>query len=374
MSSGWRGAIDRIRLNARQRRNAIISSPSFRKRSMRWPFVGAIAKRRARALFDLTAGFSYTQAVLLFVESGVGDALRDREATVGNLAEETKLAPAIIDRITRTALGIGLVVRHRDQIALSDLGVALMNEPGILAMVRHHAKVYRDLTNPLALLTSNEPTETATFWQYAGGRADQGTDPYGAAEYSELMAVTQGFVTDEVLASYRFSSHRHVVDVGGGSGAFAVRIATAHPGIAITVFDLPDVVPLALTRFEEQRLANARAIGGSFHNDELPSNGDLYTLVRVLYDHDDVPALALLRSLHDTMPDGATLLIAEPMAGLPGAEPVGTYFELYLAAMRSGRCRTPDRIRAMLADVGFERTGTVRVAAPVFTGIVTARK
>ena len=373
-NASWRGALSRARLQVRERRNAIIGSPSFRKRSMRWPLFRAIARKRARALFDLTAGFTYTQATLLFVESGVGDMLRDQSATIEEIRASTVHGSAVVDRIVQAALGVGLVVRHGPRVALSDLGVALMNEPGILAMVRHHAGVYRDLADPLSLLQGDRPTETSAFWQYAGGRAEDGTDPEGAARYSELMAVTQGFVTDEVIASYRFADHRHVVDVGGGSGAFAARIARASPDLAVTVFDLPDVAPLARDRFASLGLTNANVVAGSFHEGGLPGDGDLYTLIRVLYDHDDEPALAMLRSLHAAMPDGATLLIAEPMAGLRGAETVGTYFELYLAAMRSGRCRSPARIRRMLAAAGFERTATVGVGTPVFTGMVMARK
>ncbi len=47
------------------------------------------------------------------------------------------------------------------------------------------------------------------------------------------------------------------------------------------------------------------------------------------------------RRAHDALPPGGTLLIAEPMAGTPGAEAMGdAYFGLYLWAMGSGRPRS----------------------------------
>ena len=363
-------------LRLRALRNRIIATPAFRRRAATIPFVRHIAARRASDLFDLTAGFAYTQATLAFVVSGIGDVLRTSPTTLDALAGELPdLSADTIERILDAAEGIGLIVRRGEVVALDDLGVALMHEPGVLAMVRHHRDVYADLTDPLALFASSEPTRTSAFWQYAGGRADGGTDPEGAAAYSALMAVTQGFVADELIAAYRFGCHRHLIDVGGGSGAFAAKVALATPELAVTVFDLPDVVPLATERFERDGLTGrAGVVGGSFHDAPLPSDGDVYSLVRVLYDHDDEPAMTLLSDLRAAMPSGATLLVGEPMASLPGARKVGTYFTMYLAAMRSGRCRTPERIIAMLREAGFTKARRRPVRAPLFTGLVSARK
>jgi demethylspheroidene O-methyltransferase len=75
----------------------------------------------------------------------------------------------------------------------------------------------------------------------------------------------------------------------------------------------------------------------------LPQGADIVTsLVRVLFDHDDAHALAILRAVRAALPRGGTLLVAEPMAGVPGAQAMGdAYFGLYLLAMgaagRAGR-------------------------------------
>ena len=67
----------------------------------------------------------------------------------------------------------------------------------------------------------------------------------------------------------------------------------------------------------------------------------------MLHDHDDAAALALLRAARAALPPDGTLLLAEPMAGTPGAEPMGdAYFGFYLLAMGSGRPRTAERAAA----------------------------
>ena len=56
------------------------------------------------------------------------------------------------------------------------------------------------------------------------------------------------------------------------------------------------------------------------------------------------------------LPADGALLMAEPMAGGAGAEPIGdAYFGFYLLAMGSGRPRTPAELARLLARAGFPR-------------------
>ena len=71
--------------------------------------------------------------------------------------------------------------------------------------------------------------------------------------------------------------------------------------------------------------------------------------------------MTLLRAIRRALPAGGTLLIAEPMSGVRGAEPIGdAYFGFYLLAMGSGRPRTFARLKEMLARGRLRR---YRIAA-----------
>ena len=89
--------------------------------------------------------------------------------------------------------------------------------------------------------------------------------------------------------------------------------------------------------------------GGDFRTDPLPEGADIVSLVRVVHDHDDEAALAILRAAWQALPAGGTLLLAEPMAGTRGAGGVGAYFAFYLLAMGSGRPRRAEELTAHAA-------------------------
>ncbi len=106
----------------------------------------------------------------------------------------------------------------------------------------------------------------------------------------------------------------------------------------------------------------------------MPAGADIVSLVRVIYDHDDDPALAILRAARRALPAGGTLLLAEPMAGAAGAEPMGAaYFGMYLLAMGSGRSRSAAELTALLQAAGFERVRPRPTALPLQAGVLVAR-
>jgi demethylspheroidene O-methyltransferase len=94
----------------------------------------------------------------------------------------------------------------------------------------------------------------------------------------------------------------------------------------------------------------------------------------VIHDHDEAKALAILKAARRALPPGGTLLLAEPMAGTPGALPIGeAYFGFYLLAMGSGRPRTADELETLLGRAGFERCQLLRTRNPLLTRVIVAR-
>lgn len=357
-------------------RDRMVANPRFRAWAARFPLTRPLARRRARALFDLNAGFVYSQILAACVRLGVFDALRDGPRGVAWLAQRLSLSAEATRRLMEAAAALDLVERRAEgRYGLGALGAALVDNPGVTAMVEHHALFYADLADPVALLRGPRGgTKLARYWAYAG-EAGAAALPEGAVgAYSTLMAASQPMVSAEILAAYDVSRHRRLLDVGGGEGAFLIAAARAAPALGLMLFDLPAVAARARARFAAAGIADrAEAFGGSFHDDALPAGADLVSLVRVIHDHDDAEALGILRRVRAALPAGGTLLLAEPMSGTPGAEPVGeAYFGFYLLAMGRGRPRRLDEIQAMLAEAGFRRSRAVRTQTPMITSLLIA--
>lgn len=360
------------------RRNQVFASPRFQHWAARLPIIKRIARSRADGAFDLLAGFAYSQVLRAFVESGLFDVLKSGPLGVAEIAVRIDLSHSAALTLLRAGRPLMLSEEPApDHWMLGEQGAVFASNPGVQAMVRHHRLLYADLADPLALLRADrqEPTALSRFWTYAGalhGASERGTD---TAEYSELMAASQHFVADEVLAAVAFRDVDRLLDVGGGHGAFLRHIGAAWPHLKLGLFDLPEVAETGASLLS-QALGAGRitAHPGNFFKDSMPDGYDMVSLIRILHDHDDAPAQGLLANIRKSLAPGARLLIAEPMARIPGAEPMGeAFFGLYLWAMGSGRPRSPAEITAMLRGAGFASVQVVATAQPVNASVIIAR-
>jgi demethylspheroidene O-methyltransferase len=141
------------------------------------------------------------------------------------------------------------------------------------------------------------------------------------------------------------------------------------------LYDLPAVAERARERLASAGLAQrASTHGGDFFNDELPAGADIVSLVRVAFDHPDERVLRLLQRVRRALPDDGTLLLAEPLAGVPGLEAVGdAYFGFYLLAMGRGRPRSAAQLSALMQRAGFQPARVVPTHMPLQTGLLVAR-
>ncbi len=356
-------------------RNRLLADPRVQHAAQRFPLSRPIARRRAGALFDLVAGFTYSQILAACVETGLLALLARGPADAQTIAAQLDLPVAGAERLLRGAAALRLVEPCGADWALGSDGAALLGNPGITAMIAHHRLLYADLADPVALLRrGGGGGAVSDHWHYAES-AGQG-DAAAVSAYSTLMAASQPMVAGQTLAAYRFDRHRRVLDVGGGEGAFLCALGARFESPGLGLFDLPAVTERARGRLDSAGLGTRATLhGGDFLIDPLPEGYDLITLVRVLHDHDDAVALTLLRRIHAALPPGGTLLIAEPMAQTPGAERSGdAYFGFYLLAMGTGRPRSVAEIRAMLHAVGFDKVRTRRTALPLIACVITATR
>jgi demethylspheroidene O-methyltransferase len=354
-----------------------MTSPTFYRWAISNPLTRWITRRRAAQLFDVMAGFVHSQVLLACVRLNVFELLRDQPRTLEQLAQHARMSAPAMQRLMQSAVAIRLVeIRGENSYGLGALGAPVAADPGLRLMIEHNAVLFDDMRDPLALLRDEMQPHMQAYWPYMNGDNPQGWEAEKVARYSELMSASQRFVIEELLASYDFSVHRQVLDIGGGKGGWVLALAHKVPSLKLNLMDLPPVAALAAERMDKAGVSNRVTVhGGSFISNALPVGSDLVTLVRVAHDHPDAVVKALLSKIYQMLPSGGRLLLAEPMAQPPGEKPVGdVYFHFYLLAMGSGRLRSPEELRGLMLGAGFESVEPVSNPMPLHTRLLLAQK
>ncbi|GLH81754.1 O-methyltransferase [Bradyrhizobium sp. SSBR45G] len=357
-------------------RDGLLASAAFQRWAAAFPLTRPIARRRAAELFDLCAGFVYSQTLAACVQLDLFEALRAGPCDVAALASRAAMPDDAMESLCEAASALQLLERRgAARYGLGPLGAALLGNPGIAAMVRHHAALYADLGDPVALLRGQDrERRLAHYWPYALDHSGDALTRDSVAPYTALMAASQPMIADIVLAAYPLSGHRCLLDVGGGDGSFLMAAARQAPQLRLQLFDLPEVAAIAQERLGKAGLADRVTISpGSFYDDPLPTGADVISLIRVVHDHDDEAVARLLKKARAALPDKGVLLLGEPMRDAAGgSDGVSAYFEIYLRAMGQGRPRSAARLRELLIAAGFSQVRTLRTRIPLIASVIVA--
>src|SRR5699024_4699430 len=112
--------------------------------------------------------------------------------------------------------------------------------------------------------------------------------------FDAAMSAGAEYVADDADA-YDWSRARHVIDVGGGTGALLSAILHGHPSLRATLVDLPGTVARGKQALDAAGVGERVEFVGQSFFDPLPTGGDVYVLNSVLHDWPDDSARRILR-------------------------------------------------------------------------------
>lgn len=187
-----RSLLEGFRERLRIRRDRLIADPRFQRWSLHNPLTLPLARRKARAALDLTAGFVYSQVLFACARLNLFEALRERPLSVADLAARLALSQNATRRLLDAATALDLAQRRSgDRYGLGEIGAAFAGNPAALSLVLHQPLVYADLADPVALLRGEKRAQLADYWPYSDSEAPRGLRAEAVASYSALMAASQ---------------------------------------------------------------------------------------------------------------------------------------------------------------------------------------
>jgi SAM-dependent methyltransferase len=147
-----------------------------------------------------------------------------------------------------------------------------------------------------------------------------------------------------------------VLDVGGGSGAFAMAFAAKKPGLVAVVFDLPNVLPLTREYIAAADLTCCVTTAvGDYLVDPLPAGFDLVFLSAVIHSNSASQNARLIKSCAAALnPGGRVAVVDWVMDEDRVAPPAGALFALnMLVATDHGDTFTEAEIRGWMDSAGL---------------------
>ncbi|MEU7865561.1 methyltransferase [Dactylosporangium sp. NPDC049140] len=254
-------------------------------------------------ILDVMSSAKLFLGLLAAVEEGVADLLYESgPLSVEQLAARTGTLPAPLRSLLRALDSAGFVAEGPDGYVLTEAGRRLsafhprsLNH--LLRLEAWGAREHVSLPGLQAALRGRQvPTELP--------------EPLIPVLAS---AVEVGGAVPALLISRRpeLRGVRHLVDVGAGSGQYAVALCRAHPELRVTALDREPMLTHAgdrVARHTELR-DRIQVVRWDLHTDPLPVRGDAVLVSHLLHLLDAPERLDLLARIADGLEPGGLLLV-----------------------------------------------------------------
>lgn len=286
----------------------------------------------------------------------VADTMADGPVGLDSAAQQCGADPDALARLLRHLACKGLFTEPEpDTFALTTTGGLLRSDHPSQMRIQLDLDGFggqMDLvfTGLLHTLRTGEPAWESVFgmpfWRHLEA------DPVMGETFDAMMAAGPEYFAD-IMEAFDWTTARHVVDVGGGSGELLATVLGANPQLRATLVDLPATAERGRARLAADGLADRVEVTAQSFFDPLPRGGDLYVLASIIHDWPDADALTILRRCADAAGAGGRVLVLEGH-GSDGSDPSGfAEMDLRMLTIAGGRERTIEDYRSLLAAAGL---------------------
>lgn len=194
-----------------------------------------------------------------------------------------------------------------------------------------------------------------------------------AARWMRLTTALTKYEAQACISVHDFSKYRAMLDVGGNSGEFVLRVCKAFPELRASVYDLPLVCDIGRDHIaREPEAARINFIKVDPDQNELPAGYDLISFKSMLHDWPDAEMDGFLARAHAALKPGGKVLIFE-RGKIPPALDRVAYGQLPLILFFRSY-RSPVRYQQQLVALGFHSIVLEQVALDMPFLLITATK
>jgi predicted O-methyltransferase YrrM len=320
------------------------------------------------ALQQTIRAFQDSRAVLTAIELDVFSAV-GAGGTAAQVAATVRADARASEMLLNALTAMGLLVKHGDRFTNTPDAAAYLAADG-----RHDSRA--------ALL------HTVNLWQAWSHLTDavrQGTTPTGIETPQRDERWTEAFIAAMhknaseraplVVRAVAASSPRRMLDVGGGSGAYAIAFAQAHPALDVEILDVPTVTPIAQRHITAAKLHDrVRTRDGDLRTTALGEGYDIILLSAICHMLGPDENRDLLGRCFTAAGHGGRLVIQDFILDASKTAPkAGALFALnMLVGTRAGSSYSEEEYATWLREAGFTAVEHLRLPGP--TGLMVGAK
>jgi hypothetical protein len=320
--------------------------------------VALLAGQVPLPLIDLSFGVLKARIIMAGVRLGVFNALAQETHTHQSLAAALKLDPTCLELLLRCLVYAGYLQLDGHRYSLSSLGRNTMVDGApreLTGFALWHYTQWEFIDHLEALIQTGEGVD------FHGTMSNPETWGHYQKAMLELARFDAPILARKVPVR---SGARRLLDLAGSHGLMGATIARKHPGMRVTVLDLPAAIEHARRLAEREGHADiVEHRAGDLLTDDVGHDWDVVLLSNILHHFTPDDVRTITRRAFQALGREGTVAIWElerPSAEKKPSE--GDGVALFFRLTSSAAAYSGEEYAAWLRDSGFTRTKIVRPA------------
>lgn len=188
------------------------------------------------------------------------------------------------------------------------------------------------------------------------------------------MFNTASQMAPDLVKACDLTGRRHLLDLGGGPGTYAIHFCRQYPRLKATVFDLPTTRPFAekiVTRYKlDDRID---FLPGNYIGEKIPGRYDVVWMSHIIHSEGPETVGKLIKKVASILDPGGMIMVHDFILDDTMDAPLfPALFSLnMLVRTESGRSYSESQITAMLINAGFKKIQRGSYRGPTGSSVIT---
>jgi len=317
---------------------------------------------------EIVVGFQTSRILLTAYELGLFTALGGERKTSAETADLLGTDPRATDRLMNALCALQLLDKNEDKFSNSPLTKTFLVKggPSYMAGLQHRVHLW----DTWSTLTQAVRKGESVIDKEINDRGEKWLSAFIDAMHDRAKTTAPA-----VVSQLDLSGVTRVLDVGGGSGAYAMAFVAAKEGVSADVFDLPNVVSLTRTYIEKAGLSDrVKTVVGDYHVDAPGKGYDLVFLSAIVHSNSPSENIELVKKCAAALNPGGRVVVQDFIMDEGRTTPAhGAFFALnMLVGTTSGDTFTESEVSDWMKKAGL--SGIKRIDTPFGTTLIIGRK
>ncbi|MBW2429471.1 MAG: methyltransferase domain-containing protein [Deltaproteobacteria bacterium] len=313
------------------------------------------------------SGFFWKTAVLhTAVKLDVFTVIGERQLTCGEISRRLKATQRGVERLLNALVAMELLVKTDGKYANPSSCQTFLSKDSskyIGHIIMHHHHLVESWSQLDQAVLSGGPVRT---------RSSTSKEEWRESFLMGMFNLAMG-LAPQLVPLIDLSSRKHLLDLGGGPGTYAIHFCQNNPRLRATVYDLPTTRPFAEKTIKQFNLVDRiKFVDGNYITDPIEGQYDVAWLSHILHGEGPQDCRLIIQKAVDALRPQGIIIIHEFILKNSMDGPIfPALFSLnMLLGTEAGQAYSEQQLTDMLAAAGIKNIRRIPAQTPNESGLL----